>query len=258
MVAAVLASGCGDGDGDDETAEQRETGTATTAAGGRELYLEAGCDSCHGDMAQGTSAGPALPGHSEEAVIRQVRSPLGSMPAYPPSQLGDDQLREIASYIASLEAADEHVEPVDLSNVVAIHHWMALSSLAAGDREDALHHIDHIVERVEGRHLAAMRQARAHLRAGEVHDAEHLIEEMLAGRGERGLSLTSAHLRLALAATQVRDTRGATHHVRHFVDASGGARRRQGREILAQLRGGELHDAEHDLERLLGQAPHDD
>jgi len=104
------------------------------------------------------------------------------MPAYSRVQLSDEDLDKIAGYLAGLGPLEEHVEPVKLSELSAIHHWMAISAIAGGERGDALHHVGHIIERVKGEHRETMEKARALLREGDLHDAEHLIEEMLAGK----------------------------------------------------------------------------
>lgn len=280
LVAAAVAGGCGEGDGSaspDEgasatsetvtgtsetmteqvTGETGRTGEAASTTG-HDLYVQAGCGGCHGENAEGTGVGPALAGHSEPVVIRQVRSPLDRMPSYSPARLSDEDLDEIAKYIASLAPQKTHVEPVKLPELSATHHWMALSALQAGDLRDALHHVNHTIDLVQGRHLAAMRRAREHLEAGDAHEAEHLIAEMLAGETKPDLSLRRIHLRLALAAVESRDTKEAIHQVRHFVAVAGGKEKRAGRAVLADLKARDLHEVAHALERLLGETPHDD
>jgi mono/diheme cytochrome c family protein len=250
--------------GDEEAATMTTTvtgGTETEPSGeepageagtGRAIYLAAGCGACHGQMAEGTDVGPSLAGHSAEQVHQQVRSPLAQMPAYPVEQLSDDDLEAIAGYIAGLKPTDEHVEPIRLSEVLAVHHWMAISAIAVGDRGDALHHVGHIIEAVKGEHLGAMEEARRHLRAGELHEAEHLIEEMLAGKAEPELSREWLSLPLALTAVDQRDREEAIHQIRHFLELAKGADRQKGEAVLAHLREGDLHDAEHGITDLLG------
>ncbi|MGH3085309.1 MAG: hypothetical protein ACRDNP_14895, partial [Gaiellaceae bacterium] len=157
-----------------------------------------------------------------------------------------------AEYIAGLEPMEEHVEPVKLSEVLAIHHWMAISAISVGDRGDALHHVGHIIEAVKGEHREAMEEARRHLRAGELHEAEHLIEEMLAGKAKPELSRARLSLRLALTAVDRRDRAEAIHQLRHFLELAKGADRQKGEAVLAHLREGDLHGAEHGIADLLG------
>ncbi len=254
LVAAVVLAGCGGG-GEEAatTGEATQTG-ATTETGqetGHDLFLQAGCGSCHGDNAQGTQIALALPGHSEEVVMRQVRAPLDKMPSYSQEQLSDEGLHEIAEYIASLAPTEMHMEPVKLSDVVSLHHWMALSAIEAGNLDDALHHVDHIIQLVKGKHLAVMKEAREHLEAGDTHEAEHLIEDMLAGNAKPDLTLSALHLKLALAAVEADDVEDAVHHTRHFLKLARGHDKSDGREVLAALERGDLHEAEDELEHLL-------
>lgn len=233
------------------TAEQEEQPTGAPATG-RDVYLAAGCAGCHGQNAEGTDIAPALAGHTVEQVHQQVRSPLAQMPAYSDEQLSDDDLEKIADYIAGLEPVEEHVEPVKLNDVVAIHHWMAISAIAADDREDALHHVGHIIEAVKGEHREAMKEARTFLREGELHEAEHLIEEMLGGKAKPELGREGLSLRLALTAIDQRDREEAIHQIRHFLERAKGPDREKGQAILAHLRERDLHGAEHGIADLLG------
>ncbi len=233
-----------------ETAMEEQPAGATAA--GREVYLNAGCSACHGENAEGTDVGPSLGGHNAAQVHQQVRSPLAQMPAYSQVQLSDQDLDKVATYIAGLAPMEEHVEPVKLSEVLAIHHWMAISAITAGDRNDALHHVGHIIEMVKGEHLETMKKARALLRQGEPHEAEHLIEEMLAGKAKPDLTLAQLSLRLALAAVDLHDRAEAIHQMRHYLERVQGAERQKGEAILAHLREGDLHEAEHGIEDLLG------
>ena len=128
---------------------------------------------------------------------------------------------------------------------------MAISAIAVGDTGDALHHVGHIIETVQGEHRETM-EARRHLRAGELHEAEHLIEEMLSGKAKPELSRERLSLRLALTAVDQRDRQEALHQIRHVLELAKGARRQKGEAVLAHLREGDLHGAEHGIADLLG------
>lgn len=71
---------------------------------GRSLYLAQGCAACHGADGKGTTVGPSIIGKTVEGLRRQVRKPQGSMPAYGPDRLSDEDLEEIIRYIESLGA----------------------------------------------------------------------------------------------------------------------------------------------------------
>src|SRR3990172_4016444 len=105
---------------------------------------------------------------------------------------------------------------------------MSIRPISAGDREDALHHVGHIIEVVKGEHLEAMEKARALLREGDLHEAEHLIEEMLAGKAKPELTLAELNLRLALTAVDQRDRAEAIHQIRHYRERGRGAERGKG------------------------------
>lgn len=261
LAAAALLAGCSAGSGDEAASPAgattqstgASTGTSPTPSSqGRSAYISVGCGACHGQNGQGTDVGPALAGHTEEVVIRQVRTPLGEMPAYSQDRLSDEDLKGIAAYVVSLKATEKHVEPVKLSDVLATHHWMALGAIDAGDRKDALHHIGHIISIVKGEHLAAMKEAREHLLAGDKHEAEHLIEEMLADKKKPKLGLKKLHLRLALAAVQRSDRKEALHQAGHFVELSATHDKSHGQELLTLLKQKKLKAAEMELKHLLG------
>jgi hypothetical protein len=102
-------------------------------------------------------------------------------------------------------------------------------------------------------HLEAMKEARQMLRAGELHEAEHLIEEMLAGKAKPELSRERLSLRLALSAIDQRDRAEAIRQMRYFVaqaQAQAQGAERPGRpRPLAQS---DLHGAEDGIAELLG------
>lgn len=222
------------------------------AASGERLYAEAGCGACHGLTGEGTDVGPALGGHSADQVRRQVRAPLVQMPAYSEEQLSEADLTLIADHIESLAPMMEHVEPVKLPEVLALHHWMALSAIGSESLDDAAHHLGHILDNVEGEHREAMLRAEALLRRGDLDEAQHLIEGMLAGKADPKLTLAQLNLRLALAAIDRRDEAEAVHQLEHYVTRARGADLDKGKAALADLREGDLHGAEHGIAGLLG------
>jgi len=95
-------------------------------------------------------------------------------------------------------------------------------------------------------------KARALLRAGELHEAEHMIEEMLAGKAKPELSRKRLALRLALTAVDEDDRAETIHQMRHFLEQARQRSERKGRAVLAHLREGDLHGAEHGIADLLG------
>lgn len=222
-----------------------------SVARGKRVYTTF-CTGCHGPEAQGTALAPALPGHSESVVKRQVRSPIGTMPPFSPSIISDQDLDGIAEFIASLPAPEKHVEPVDMEGALVLHHWMAIYAVEEGDAQDALHHIGHILEMVTDReHESQMEEAKELIKQGEFHEAEHEIEGMLAGRASTSLLNTEMHLRLAMAALGLRDAQDTIHHMEHFISLASNAAAERANEVVDLLKAGELHEAEHGIEEML-------
>ena len=188
-------------------------------------------------------------------VKRQVRNPRFQMPAFSQEQVSDEELGAIADYITSLEGDDHaHPEPIDLTATLEMHHWMALESLKAGDGTDAVHHVRHIIELLEeGEHRNRMEAILESLLAGDTHEHEHEIEEMLAGTAKPDLTLAQLHLRQALVALAVEDVADAQHHVVHFQEQASSTEVEQAAEIVVLLDQGDLHQAEHEMQELLGE-----
>ncbi len=222
---------------------------------GHALFVSTGCAACHGQNAEGTGIAPALAGHSEQMVERQVRSPRFQMPSFSQEQVSDEELEAIAHYITSLEGDDHaHPDPIDLTAVLEMHHWMALEALKAGNGTDATHHVVHIVELLEeGEHRNRMEAILESPLAGDTHVPEHEIEEMLAGTAKPDLTLVQLHLRQALVALAVEDVADAQHHVAHFQELATSMEEEQAAEILDLLHQGDRHQAEHEMQELLGE-----
>lgn len=221
---------------------------------GQRLFISKGCAACHGQKAEGTSIAPALAGHTAQQVRRQVRAPLGTMPVFPPDKVSDEELEAIVEFIEGLEGGHGHVRAGGSGEELVLHHWMALFSMEAGDNDEAMHHVGHILELAEGEHEARMQEAQSLLEAGDMHEAAHTVEEMLAGMEIGGLDETTMHLRLALSSARVEDTKNAIHQMEHYTEKVSGPRMERGEEILSMIHGDMMHEAEHEMEELLGEA----
>lgn len=225
---------------------------------GRQIFLENNCAVCHGENAEGTDLAPALAGHSETAVRRQVRAPTGNMPVYPPDKISSTELDALAAYVAQLEGEDDHPHPVgELGSMVTQHLWMALYVLEDEDTAnvaDALHHIRHVIELVDEPQRAELEAVEHDLPDGNIHDAGHAIEDILADTPELETSPEVVHLQLTLAAVRVEDVEDAVHHLDHFLDATTGEQHEQGEEILTLLEDEDLAGAERRLEAMVGTA----
>ena len=222
---------------------------------GQALVLAKGCIACHGQNLEGSQIAPALPGHSEVMVKRQVRNPRLRMPAFPESQITDEDLNIIASYIAGLSGEGHaHPETIELTATIEMHHWMALEAIKAGDQDESLHHVNHIVDLLEpGEHLRRMEAILVVLERGEIHESEHEIEEMLAQFASPGLSLFQLHLRQTLVSLAIENLPDAQHHISHAQELSIPADEEAIDEVLELLGQSKSHEAEHEIQELLGE-----
>lgn len=237
---------------------------------GTETYRTVGCSGCHGEGGEGTAIAPALANHTPEQVRAQVRSPRpGSvMPAFAEETLGDNELEDIIAFITTLEGEGHehmHAEEVEQTPVIEMHHWMAISALKAGNMDEALHHVSHIRDAVEGDHLAAMVAVAGFIEAGDLHAAEHDIEEMLAAAPEFSTDIHELHLELALQSVELGRGEEAGHHLVHFADLAEGSEDAASARAAAEAAdSGELDEAERVIRELIeaaesgGEHPEDD
>ena len=261
LIATLILVGC------DISAAKRPTPTPTatpraavtptsiapedSGEDGHQLFINKGCASCHGQEAQGTNIAPGLPGHTAEMIRRQVRSPIGVMPRFTTEVLSDEELEKIIAFIDGLEGEHAHVPPADVTQEVALHHWMALLALKVDDIPEATHHVGHIIDLVTGDHLHEMEEVLTMLQEGHLHDAEHAIEGMLAGTAVTDLTLGVVHLELALGSLRSDDVDDAIHHIRHFLESASDHEKEATEEILGLLQANDPHEAEHKLESLM-------
>lgn len=244
-------------DDHDETPDVAEADQALIDAG-RAVYLENNCAVCHGPDAEGSDLAPALAGHSDAAVRRQVRAPTGSMPVYPPDKISSAELDALAAYISHLEAENGHPHPIgELGPMVTQHLWMTLYVLEdeeTANVDDALHHIEHVLELVNEAQRAELEAVEQELLDGNLHDAGHAIEDILADTPGLATSSELVHLQLALAAVRIEDVEDAIHHLEHFLDDSPANQRGSGKRVLALLEDENLDQAERRLEVMVGEA----
>lgn len=230
--------------------------TPTPIDEGKAAY-SAYCAACHGPEAEGTAVAGSLPGHNADIIMRQVRMPMGKMPAFSESQITNEQLDAIIAYIGSFPVSGTHAEPLDMDDALAVHHWMALFAIKADDTRDALHHIDHIIAMATDHEIKERaEEAKALVAAGKLHDAEHEVEEMLVGKAAPDMKMYQLHIQLAFSALSVRDNDDARHHMEHFMAIASGMDRVKGDEVIKLLDMGDMHEAGHALEQMMGMTPH--
>ncbi|MGB9067982.1 MAG: c-type cytochrome [Candidatus Acidiferrales bacterium] len=78
--------------------------SAPGVANGKTVFASAGCITCHGAQAQGTSLAPAIapPPLELPAMITYVRQPTGKMPPVAEATASDGQLADVFAYLQSI------------------------------------------------------------------------------------------------------------------------------------------------------------
>lgn len=281
IVAAVLslaAVACG-GDADTVEDSQETSSNATPAAvppgsseapptvtaesialiepisEGQALFLSNGCNNCHGDKAQGTDAGPALGGHTASQVLRQVRAPVGRMSVFPPDKISNEEIAAIAEFIEGLDAGHGHARTGLSANELVMHHRMALLAAEDDELQEAIHHVNHLIDLTEGEHKVRMKEALTALESGEVHDGLHVLENMIAGIDVAGLDEESMQLTLALSSVRLEDADSASHHMGHYTALAMGDHLEKGQHIATLIQDSLFAEAVGELVALLGSDP---
>jgi len=121
--------------------------------------------------------------------------------------------------------------------------------------EDALAHLQDLIASTEGETREKADEIRGFLEEGELHEAEHELEEMLAEAEAGELTTVQLHIVLALAAVQDRAEDDAIGHLENAISVATGDEKAQLEQVLADLKAGEVHDMAHELEELLGREP---
>jgi len=77
---------------------------AGDAAKGATFWAGSQCRTCHGAQAQGGSGAKlANTSLSYDAVLKQVRTPRGSMPSFPASRVSDETVRDLYAWLKTLK-----------------------------------------------------------------------------------------------------------------------------------------------------------
>ena len=161
------------------------------------------------------------------------------VPAADGSQADDVQLDAASSF--------------QMESATVLHHWQALAAIRAGELDDARHHVEHIVAAVSAgdAHASAMNAVLRQLDAGDLHDTEHGIEGMLAGRAEPRIDPAFMHLLMAADALESGAGGVAAHHMQHFVTLTSSESAHQGEEIIELVEAGDLDEASVQLAQIV-------
>jgi hypothetical protein len=144
------------------------------------------------------------------------------MPNFTPEEISSEELDDLVNYILTIENFDlglydgERLQRV-IGEEVILRHWMILTALEVEDTETAIGHVEFILEYVEDEHQEHMEEVLALLESGENHDAQHIVETMIADVGDVDGSESTFHLRLLVSAVRAEDYEEAHHHYEHYM-----------------------------------------
>jgi cytochrome c553 len=254
--------------------ENEEPADDDAVVEGLALYRSLGCAACHGQDGEG-GTGPAIAGHTAEQVRRQVRTPKGDvMPAFNEEQLNEEQFHEIIAWVESLgpaTGAHGHDEATgskttgaaefQMGAPLTAHVRLALFAVKDGNVHDAEHHLEDLVALLDDEHVKSQAEdILASLQDGaDLHDVEHEMQDLM---GKIGLEAGEAdgpsfHLQLVLDSLTLDDLETASHHLEHYAELIDDADlASDARELQAHLAAGELHLVDEGAHALLaGQRP---
>lgn len=140
----------------------------------------------------------------------------------------------------------------------SLHLLMALAAVESGDSADAVHHVEHEMGAGHDEHGERMEAIHQLLNAGETAEAEHLLAEMLSVPRAEDQDVKQLHLKLAAQAISNHDDPEIEHHLNHFIELASGIDKIKAREVLDLLATGDMHEAGHIVEELMGITPHED
>lgn len=246
ILVALFAAGCASSgseepgaDPENPSAEEAEHAEETSAAAsaGLETYGAVGCAACHGQNGEG-GVGPALAGHTEDQLFRQVRIPKGDiMPPFPTDVLSDEDVKNISAWIDTLgdemvmahpeEGAEGEGEDGDggpeMTPTEVAHLRLMLISLDAHNLDDAIRHVEHLGLHGGDPDLVDLtKELDADLRVGDPHDAEERALEALGPDISEHFDVVAAHVGMALSASQRDEVEDVEFHLLQAAEASVG------------------------------------
>ena len=230
------------------------TGEPVPEALGSVLY-ETACASCHGKRAQG-GAGPALAGHTEEQIVRQVRAPVGEMPMFSPRFVSSYGLDDLVEIIEGLEATEGggHAHDANLlskQEVSQIQHALILRSIEEGDESAASHAAEEVLDLLSGNHLVAMTKVLEDIQSNRFGPAEEALTNMAADAPlTTHLADEDLLLTLVLNSLRAEDVGSTTHWLGHIEDSD----HDHIAEIFAALSADDIEAAIELVERALPEA----
>ena len=132
---------------------------------------------------------------------------------------------------------------------------MALLAIKEGNAEDARHHLEDVLTFIqEPMHGTETEKVLNMMAQGNLHDAEHEIEEMAGSEYPSGITMRRFHLLLAQRSVEAESAAEVTHHLEHFLVKATESEGEIAQEALELIEKGDFHEAEHEIEELLNMS----
>ncbi|GMQ94553.1 MAG: hypothetical protein BMS9Abin12_2048 [Acidimicrobiia bacterium] len=248
VVVTLFAAGCADVSGKVQAPSDGGEGVQALSSGasaGLETFRTVGCSACHGQDGEG-GVGPALAGHTEDQLFRQVRTPKGDvMPPFPTDVLSDDDVRDIYAWIVTLgdemvmvhaeegEEGEDGAHGPELTATEVAHMRLALLSLDAENTDDAIRHVEHMsLHGGDSDLMNLAEELETEIRAGNLHAAEQEILEALGPDISEHFDVVTAHVGMALSANERDEDQDVEYHL---SQAAGATVRHDHEETLTKL-----------------------
>jgi cytochrome c553 len=240
VVSVVFVAACGGGTGVSQdvfsTGHVSSDGPGGDATVGLETYRTVGCSACHGGDGEG-GIGPALAGHTEDQIFRQVRTPKGDvMPPFPTGVLSDEDVKDIYAWVETLGGemamAPHGEEPAEgtpeggdhgpeMTPTEAAHLRLMLVSIDTENPEDAVRHIEHVALHGGDPELLELTDSLlADLAAGDSHAAEQRALAALGPDISEKFDVVTAHIGMALSSVDRGDDPDVEYHLAEAANAS--------------------------------------
>jgi cytochrome c553 len=153
-----------------------------TLAKGKTQY-DVFCASCHGGDGTGSGSAPSISGHDAEAIMKQVRNPTGTMPTFSSTLLTDSDLELLVQYALSLDADREEahadIMPGDEEKAHLMAAYAAINDSETMDSEVVINHLQQAIALATGEAAAVYAKIVNYIELGNVHDANHELQELL-------------------------------------------------------------------------------
>jgi len=177
-LAALVLSGCG--------ASGSAQVSADALAQGETQFVTF-CAACHGVDGTGSDIAPSVIGHPADAILAQVRNPIGEMPAFTSGTISDTNLTPRRVCVLSLDSSEGEQDAAFTPSDEEMLHLMAAYEAIADsqnmDGELAINHLQQAMALASGAAAEKYAELIEDIESGKSGTARHELEELLGMMG---------------------------------------------------------------------------